>query len=81
MRDSYAAVRQLRRLYRDLNPIIVHNVALKPVVLGTIAGWSFGQTAIVNSLTGLGMLFVDGSGSSGITRKLVEAALSRLGSF
>ena len=78
LRDSFAAVRQLRRLYGDLRPDIVHNVALKPVLLGSIASLGFGETAVVNSLTGLGALFVDGSGSSTFTRKVVELALGRL---
>jgi glycosyltransferase involved in cell wall biosynthesis len=78
VRDSFAAVRQLRALYRALEPAIVHNVALKPVLLGTIAGLGFGKTAVVNSLTGLGALFVEGGGASTITRKVVEFALGRL---
>ncbi|MGK2923647.1 MAG: glycosyltransferase family 4 protein, partial [Methyloceanibacter sp.] len=78
LRDSFAAVRQLRTLYGDLRPDIVHNVALKPVLLGSIASLGFGETAVVNSLTGLGALFVDGSGSSTFTRKVVEFALGRL---
>jgi len=76
--DSFAAVRELRRLIRDLNPAVVHNVALKPVLLGTIASLRLGSTAVVNALTGLGALFVDGGGSSKLTRKLVEFALGRL---
>lgn len=76
--DSFAAVRQLRALYRELEPEVVHNVALKPVLLGTIAGLGFGETAMVNSLTGMGALFVDGGGSSMFTRKVVELALGRL---
>lgn len=78
LRDSFAAVRRLRALYRDLEPDIVHNVALKPVLLGSIAGSALGHVNIVNSLTGLGALFVDGSGASALTRKLVEFALGRL---
>jgi len=78
LRDSFAAVRELRRLIRDLNPAVVHNVALKPVLLGTIASLRLGSTAVVNALTGLGALFVDGGGSSKLTRKLVEFALGRL---
>jgi len=78
VRDGFAAGRQLRALYRELTPAIVHNVALKPVLLGTVAGLGFGKTAVVNSLTGLGALFVDGSGASRVTRKIVEFALARL---
>ncbi|HUU25808.1 MAG TPA: glycosyltransferase family 4 protein [Methyloceanibacter sp.] len=78
LRDSFAAVRELRRLIRDLNPAVVHNVALKPVLLGTIASLRLSSTAVVNALTGLGALFVDGGGSSKLTRRLVEFALGRL---
>jgi glycosyltransferase involved in cell wall biosynthesis len=63
---------------RELEPDIVHNVALKPVLLGTIAGFGLNETAIVNSLTGMGALFVHGGGASQVTRKLVVMALSRL---
>jgi glycosyltransferase involved in cell wall biosynthesis len=78
LRDSFTAVRELRRLFKSLKPDIVHNVALKPVVLGTMASLRLKGTAVVNSLTGLGALFVDGGGSSTLTRTLVEFALGRL---
>ena len=78
LRDSLAAVRELRRLFRSLEPAIVHNVALKPVLLGTMASLRLGGTAVVNSLTGLGALFVDGGGSSKLTRWVVEFALRHL---
>lgn len=77
-RDSLAAVFQLRSLFRDVKPALVHNVALKPVLLGTMAGLGMNDIAIVNSLTGMGALFVDGGGASPLTRKLVVMALSRL---
>ena len=34
---SFAAVRELRRLLRELDPDILHNISLKPVLLGTTA--------------------------------------------
>ncbi|GFO82721.1 MAG: hypothetical protein A49_23480 [Methyloceanibacter sp.] len=77
-RDSLAAVLQLRALFREVKPALVHNVALKPVLLGTMAGLGMNDIAIVNSLTGMGALFVDGGGASQLTRKLVVLALSRL---
>ena len=78
LRDSFTAVRALRRLFRSLEPDIVHNVALKPVLLGTTASLGLDRIAVVNSLTGLGALFVDGGGSSKLTRAVVEFALGRL---
>jgi glycosyltransferase involved in cell wall biosynthesis len=77
-RDSLSAVLELRGLIRDVEPDLVHNVALKPVLLGTLASSGLKDVAVVNSLTGMGALFVDGSGASKLTRRLVVLALSRL---
>ncbi len=67
-----------RRLIRELKPDIQHNVSLKPVLLGTTASLGFSDTAVVNSLTGLGTLFIGEARVSGLTRKAVRYALSRL---
>ena len=75
---SFSAILELRRLLRDLKPEILHNVSLKPVLLGTTASLGFSATAVVNSLTGLGTLFIGGAQVSGLTRKGVRYALSRL---
>ena len=55
---SLSAVVALRRLLRELRPDILHNISLKPVLLGSIASIGLSATAVVNSLTGLGTLFV-----------------------
>lgn len=78
LRDSISAVRQLRDLYHALEPAIVHNVALKPVLLGSIANLGYGEIPLVNSLTGLGALFVDSGESESWTWIIVEFALGRL---
>lgn len=75
---SLAAVRELRRLFRALGPDIIHNIALKPVLLGTTASLGLSRSAVVNSLTGLGTLFIGEAKVSGATRRLVRLALSRL---
>jgi glycosyltransferase involved in cell wall biosynthesis len=75
---SFSAVLELRRLIRTLRPDILHNVSLKPVLLGGTASLGFSGTAVVNSLTGLGTLFIGEARVSGATRKAVRYALSRL---
>ncbi|HMK41782.1 MAG TPA: glycosyltransferase family 4 protein [Methyloceanibacter sp.] len=75
---SVAAVRELRRLLDKLEPDILHNISLKPVLLGTTASLGLARTAVVNSLTGLGTLFIGEAKVSGATRRLVRFALSRL---
>jgi glycosyltransferase involved in cell wall biosynthesis len=56
----FGAVRALLRLvsiYRLERPDIVHHVALKPVVIGSIAAIVARVPHVVNALTGLGHLF------------------------
>jgi glycosyltransferase involved in cell wall biosynthesis len=75
---SVAGVFELRKLLRSLRPDIVHNVSLKPVLLGSVASLGFSSLAVVNGLTGLGTLFVGDHKRSGLARPLVRAALKAL---
>ena len=75
---SFSAALELRRLFREVAPDIVHNVALKPVLLGTLASLGLSRIAVVNGLTGLGAVFVDDGGSGAFTRRVVEFALKHL---
>jgi glycosyltransferase involved in cell wall biosynthesis len=75
---SIAGVAELRKLLRSLKPDILHNISLKPVLLGGIASLGLSSIAVVNSLTGLGTLFVGNHRKSELTRPLVVAALKAL---
>jgi glycosyltransferase involved in cell wall biosynthesis len=75
---SFSAVVELRRLFRALAPDILHNISLKPVLLGTTASLGLSSIAVVNSLTGLGTLFIGEAGGSALARKAVRYGLSRL---
>ena len=75
---SIAGVAELRKLLREIRPDILHNISLKPVLLGGIASIGLSSIAVVNSLTGLGTLFVGNHRKSELTRPLVAAALRAL---
>ena len=75
---SLSALVALRRLLRVLRPAILHNIALKPVLLGTVASLGLPAVAVVNSVTGLGSLFIGEAGVSESARKMVGLALSSL---
>ncbi len=75
---SIAGVLELRKLLRSLKPDILHNVSLKPVLLGSVASLGVSPLAVVNGLTGLGTLFVGDHKRSGLARPLVRAALKAL---
>jgi glycosyltransferase involved in cell wall biosynthesis len=78
LRHSLGGVFELRKLLKELAPDILHNVSLKPVLLGSIASIGLSGLAVVNSLTGLGTLFLGNHGTSKFTRRAVRAALAGL---
>lgn len=71
-------VSDLFRLYRREKPDLVHQVALKPVLYGTLAARLAGVPAIVNALAGLGFLFVSERRIARTLRPLAELTLRRL---
>ena len=75
---SIAGVMELRRLLRKIEPDILHNIALKPVLLGTAASLGRKRLAVVNSLTGLGSLFIGEAKVSSIARRVVRLGLRAL---
>jgi glycosyltransferase involved in cell wall biosynthesis len=75
---SIAGVMELRRLLGAIEPDIIHNIALKPVLLGTAASLGRKRVAVVNSLTGLGSLFIGEAKVSSTARRVVRLALRAL---
>lgn len=62
----------LIKLYRHERPDLVHHVALKPVLYGSIAAWLTGIPAIVNALGGMGFLFIATSPTARILRGAIQ---------
>lgn len=56
-----AAVLWLTRLYRRMRPHLVHHVAPKPVIYGSLAARAVGGIAVVNAISGLGYAFSAGA--------------------
>lgn len=75
---SIAGVMELRRLLGAIEPDIIHNIALKPVLFGTAASLGRKRVAVVNSLTGLGSLFIGEAKVSSTARRVVRWALRAL---
>ncbi len=70
-----AAILELRRLYQELQPTIVHHIALKPVVFGSVAAIGLRRIAIVNAVAGLGFLFTSQRALAKVMRPMVTAVL------
>ena len=57
IRELYLLIK-LVRIFSQHSPDIVHNVAIKPVIYGSIAARLTGVSAVINALTGLGYVFI-----------------------
>lgn len=67
----------LWRIYRKERPDLVHHVALKPVMFGTIAAWLARLPAQVNAITGLGWLFISSNPLVRLVRPIFRGILCR----
>lgn len=75
---EFGMIWRLLRVYREEQPDIVHHVALKPVLYGSIAARLTGVPAVVNALAGLGFLFISKHFQARVIRLLVESAFRLL---
>lgn len=69
--DVLRSIMVLRRLVRRIEPDVVHNVALKPAILGSLACVTLPIKGIVNSINGLGSAFL----ASSMKGKILQRAL------
>ncbi|ODA67178.1 N,N'-diacetylbacillosaminyl-diphospho-undecaprenol alpha-1,3-N-acetylgalactosaminyltransferase [Methyloligella halotolerans] len=68
----------LRALLRELQPAILHNVAMKPILVGGLAALMSGQERVVNGLTGRGAVFTDKDRRVQFTKPLIAGMLGWL---
>lgn len=69
------AINEIRAIYRRERPDIVHQVALKPVLYGSLAARLSARPVVVNALAGLGYIFTSSAGKARLLQPLVAAAL------
>lgn len=62
----------LIRIYRKVRPDVVHHVAVKPVLYGTVAAWFSGCRNVINALAGLGFVFTSASTKARLLRPLLR---------
>jgi glycosyltransferase involved in cell wall biosynthesis len=72
--SAMGTVLALRKLYRAVDPAIVHHVAMQPTILGIVA--SFGRKfATVYGITGLGYAFMADTGPAKSLRRGIRVLL------
>ncbi|MBI10405.1 MAG: glycosyltransferase family 1 protein [Rhodospirillaceae bacterium] len=64
----------LIHLYRREQPDIVHHVALKPALYGSIAAWLTGRPAMLNAFAGMGFIFISEGLFARAVRSFVRVA-------
>jgi glycosyltransferase involved in cell wall biosynthesis len=74
LRGEVSAILQLRQIYRREKPDIVHHVAIKPILYGSIASLGRKSMPVMNALTGLGYLVGSSSWQAAFLRVLVWRA-------
>lgn len=73
-----AAIGEIARIYRRERPDIVHHVALKPVLYGSLAARLSGVPAVVNALAGMGFIFSSETRKARLLRPFVARAFRLL---
>lgn len=63
---------RLMRIYRQVKPDIVHHFTVKPVIYGSLSAHILRIKGIINSITGLGHLFIDTGFITRILRVLAK---------
>jgi len=64
------------KIYHREKPAIVHHVAIKPVIYGSLAARISGVPCVVNALTGLGLIFVAQGWKASILKRCIIFACS-----
>lgn len=72
-RRELIAMASLARLYRRLEPDIVHHVTIKPVIYGGIAARLTRVPCAVHAIAGMGYLFVRSGPRGAVVRRLMTA--------
>ena len=74
-REESRSVEALIKLYRRVQPDLVHHLRMKPMIYGGVAARYTGVKAVVNAMTGRGYLFLKRSFKELMFRRFVIAGL------
>lgn len=68
-------IMELVRVYRRVQPHLVHHVAMKPILYGSLAAWVVRVPVVLNAFAGLGYLFTSSERQRGVVHWVLRAAL------
>jgi len=70
--SEFQTIIRVIRIYRQVKPDIVHHFTVKPVIYGSISAHVLRIKGIINSITGLGHIFIDTGFITRILRGLIK---------
>jgi glycosyltransferase involved in cell wall biosynthesis len=73
----WQTIRDLRRIHRHVDPVLVHRVAVEPIVIDAVATLGL-KAASVNAITGLGYAFIANSPKARAIRQAISLVLRLL---
>jgi len=76
--QDLVTIKRLVDLYRELKPTLVHHVALKPIVYGSLAAKVTKVPVIVNAMPGMGYIFLSDQWVSRLIRPVIMVAFRLL---
>ena len=66
-------IKRITRIYQEEKPDLVHHFTVKCVIYGSLAAKKVDIRSIINSITGLGFIFLDSKISTKVLRKIVSS--------
>ena len=66
---------RLYKIIKSFKPNIIHNTALKPIILGSFASLFFSNIYVINSIVGLGYVYINFNIKTMLLRKLLNFPL------
>ncbi len=76
--SALLSIWKLAKVFRDFKPNIVHLIAIKPIVLGSLASFFYPEAKIINAPVGMGYLFASNDLRARVLRPAVRLMLGTL---
>lgn len=78
LRTEFFSLKELKNIYKNVKPDLVHHVAMKPVIYGSLMAWFNKTPRVINAFGGLGYLFTHTDLKTRFLRKIVQKVLKFL---
>jgi glycosyltransferase involved in cell wall biosynthesis len=69
---EFSSLAEIVKVYRSIKPDILHHVAMKPILYGSVAAMLTGHRRVINALAGLGYVFSSSDRRAGLLRPVIE---------